>query len=192
MEHEYSLRAELDLSWAVRPLALSQFNGQTMLVLENPGGEPLDSTRAFWPEPPVRTADTERATDALSGTEFPQPRLRIAAIGFAQGVAGGFENDRAPAFKALREAVPTRRAYSNSMPNSAEDSMPDNSESDNPGIRKVTFYIEQNQGARWLWHTPISRSGNGRRGITSAQHPGGRSILVDLAILCREPSRTFI
>src|SRR5580704_5836194 len=42
MEHEYSLRAELDLSWAVRPLALSQVNGQTMLVLENPGGEPLD------------------------------------------------------------------------------------------------------------------------------------------------------
>jgi len=42
MEHEYSLRAALDLSWAVRPLALSQLNGQTMLVLENPGGEPLD------------------------------------------------------------------------------------------------------------------------------------------------------
>ena len=42
MEHEYSLRAGLDLSWAVRPLALSQLNGQTMLVLENPGGEPLD------------------------------------------------------------------------------------------------------------------------------------------------------
>src|SRR6202008_1759863 len=42
MEHEYSLRTELDLSWAVRPLALSQLNGQTMLVLENPGGEPLD------------------------------------------------------------------------------------------------------------------------------------------------------
>src|SRR5947207_7979520 len=42
MEHEYSLRAELDQSWAVRPLALAQHNGQTMLVLENPGGEPLD------------------------------------------------------------------------------------------------------------------------------------------------------
>jgi serine/threonine protein kinase len=42
MEHEYSLRAELDSSWAVRPLALFQLNGQTMLVLENPGGEPLD------------------------------------------------------------------------------------------------------------------------------------------------------
>ncbi|HXA04479.1 MAG TPA: serine/threonine-protein kinase, partial [Bryobacteraceae bacterium] len=42
MEHEHSLRAELDRSWAVRPLALSQLNGQMMLVLENPGGEPLD------------------------------------------------------------------------------------------------------------------------------------------------------
>jgi len=42
MEHEYSLRTEMDLSWAVRPLALSQLNGQTMLVLENPGGETLD------------------------------------------------------------------------------------------------------------------------------------------------------
>src|SRR5437016_4718361 len=42
MEHCYSLRAELDLPWAVRPLALSQLNGQTTLVLEKPGGEPLD------------------------------------------------------------------------------------------------------------------------------------------------------
>src|SRR5258708_27648852 len=42
MEHEYSFRAELDLAWAVRPLALSQHNEQTMLVLEDPGGEPLD------------------------------------------------------------------------------------------------------------------------------------------------------
>jgi predicted ATPase len=42
MEHEHSLRAELDSAWAVRPLALSQHNGQMMLVLENPGGEPLD------------------------------------------------------------------------------------------------------------------------------------------------------
>ena len=42
LEHEYSFRAELDRSWAVRPLALSQLDGQTMLVLENPGGQPLD------------------------------------------------------------------------------------------------------------------------------------------------------
>jgi serine/threonine protein kinase len=42
MEHEYSFRPELDPAWAVRPLALSRHNGQTMLVLEDPGGEPLD------------------------------------------------------------------------------------------------------------------------------------------------------
>jgi serine/threonine protein kinase len=42
IRHEYSIRAALDAAWAVRPLALSLHNGQTMLVLENPGGEPLD------------------------------------------------------------------------------------------------------------------------------------------------------
>src|SRR5262249_36753896 len=42
MEHEYSLRAELGPGWAVRPLALSEHSGQRMLVLEDPGGEPLD------------------------------------------------------------------------------------------------------------------------------------------------------
>src|SRR5215510_12307355 len=42
LEHEYALRAELDPEWAVRPLALAQHQGHTMLVLEDPGGEPLD------------------------------------------------------------------------------------------------------------------------------------------------------
>src|SRR5919197_5693390 len=42
LEHEYSLRAELDPAWAVRPLALARHEGRTMLVLEDPGGEPLD------------------------------------------------------------------------------------------------------------------------------------------------------
>src|SRR5258705_6938252 len=42
MEHEYSLRAELDPGWAVRPLALAPHKGRTMLVLTDPGGEPLD------------------------------------------------------------------------------------------------------------------------------------------------------
>ena len=42
IEHEYSLRDELDSSWAVRPLALSEHRGQTTLVLEDPGGETLD------------------------------------------------------------------------------------------------------------------------------------------------------
>jgi PAS domain S-box-containing protein len=42
IEHEYSLRDELDSAWAVRPLALSEHHGQKMLVLEDPGGETLD------------------------------------------------------------------------------------------------------------------------------------------------------
>ena len=42
MEHEFSLRAELDSTWAIRPLELTQYQGRTILVLEDSGGEPLD------------------------------------------------------------------------------------------------------------------------------------------------------
>src|SRR6266566_9992259 len=42
LEHEYSLRDELDSAWAVRSLALAEQRGQTTLVLEDPGGETLD------------------------------------------------------------------------------------------------------------------------------------------------------
>src|ERR1700689_5919077 len=42
LEHEYSLAAELDPAWAAKPLALSRHEGRTILVLNDPGGEPLD------------------------------------------------------------------------------------------------------------------------------------------------------
>src|SRR5260221_1306631 len=42
LEHEYSLAAELDPAWAVRPLALTRHEGRTILVLKDPGGEPMD------------------------------------------------------------------------------------------------------------------------------------------------------
>jgi len=42
LEHEHSLRAELDPAWAVPPVELTQHEGRTVLVLEDPGGEPLD------------------------------------------------------------------------------------------------------------------------------------------------------
>jgi PAS domain S-box-containing protein len=42
LEHEYSLRSELDAAWAARPLALSKYKEQQALVLEDPGGQPLD------------------------------------------------------------------------------------------------------------------------------------------------------
>src|SRR6266850_1061192 len=45
LEHEYSLAADLDPAWAARPLALTRHEARTMLVLKDPGGEPLDLTR---------------------------------------------------------------------------------------------------------------------------------------------------
>src|ERR1700723_1992237 len=42
LEHEYSLSAELDPVWAAQPLALDRYEGRTILVLRDPGGEPLD------------------------------------------------------------------------------------------------------------------------------------------------------
>src|ERR1700688_1344197 len=42
LAREYGLKDELDGAWAVRPLELGRHRGRTMLVLEDPGGEPLD------------------------------------------------------------------------------------------------------------------------------------------------------
>src|SRR3989454_12309887 len=42
LTHEYGLKDDLDRSWAVRPLELVRERGRTMLLLEDPGGEPLD------------------------------------------------------------------------------------------------------------------------------------------------------
>jgi hypothetical protein len=45
LEHEYSLREALDPGWAARPIALARHEGRMVLVLEDPGGVPLDQ----WP-----------------------------------------------------------------------------------------------------------------------------------------------
>src|SRR6266851_5567532 len=42
LEHEYSLASELDPAWSAKPLALTRHEGRTVLVLKDPGGEPLD------------------------------------------------------------------------------------------------------------------------------------------------------
>jgi serine/threonine protein kinase len=42
LEHEYAPRA-VDADWAARPVALALRAGRMTLVLEDPGGEPLDS-----------------------------------------------------------------------------------------------------------------------------------------------------
>ncbi|HMF67288.1 MAG TPA: serine/threonine-protein kinase, partial [Phyllobacterium sp.] len=42
LQHEYALKAELDAGWAARPVALTRYNDRMALVLEDPGGAPLD------------------------------------------------------------------------------------------------------------------------------------------------------
>src|ERR1700726_5112927 len=42
LAHEYGLKDDLDGRSAARPLALVREHGRTMLLLEDPGGEPLD------------------------------------------------------------------------------------------------------------------------------------------------------
>ena len=43
LTHEYGLKDVLDGAWAARPLALERKNGTSTLMLEDPGGEPLDA-----------------------------------------------------------------------------------------------------------------------------------------------------
>jgi serine/threonine protein kinase len=42
IEHELSLKDELDPAWAIRPIALTQQRNRTVLLFEDPDGEPLD------------------------------------------------------------------------------------------------------------------------------------------------------
>jgi PAS domain S-box-containing protein len=42
IEHEFSLKEDLDREWAIRPMTLTQEQSRTVLVFEDPAGEPLD------------------------------------------------------------------------------------------------------------------------------------------------------
>jgi hypothetical protein len=46
LAHEFALKDELNPAWAVRPLGLKRERGRTLLVLQDPGGEPLASGSA--------------------------------------------------------------------------------------------------------------------------------------------------
>jgi len=43
LAHEYELKDDLENAWAARPFALKREGGNTLLVLEDPGGQPLSS-----------------------------------------------------------------------------------------------------------------------------------------------------
>jgi hypothetical protein len=53
LPHEYEVKNDLDDAWAARPLGLVRERGQTILVLKDPGGEPLD--RLIGPRMEIRT-----------------------------------------------------------------------------------------------------------------------------------------
>src|ERR1700733_7531766 len=56
LEHEYSLAAELESAWAAKPLALTRHEGRTILVLTDPGGEPLARVLERASDPPLDLA----------------------------------------------------------------------------------------------------------------------------------------
>src|SRR5260370_24910574 len=64
LAREYGLRDDLDDAWAARPLALVRERGQTILVLNDPGGEPLDRLIG----PPMEVGRFLRLAVALSAT----------------------------------------------------------------------------------------------------------------------------
>jgi len=47
LEHAYSLKDELDPAWAARPIGLTRHWDRVVLVLEDPGGKPLDQFGGF-------------------------------------------------------------------------------------------------------------------------------------------------
>src|SRR5580658_364628 len=70
LEHEYSLAAELDAAWATLPLALIRQQGRPVLLLKDPGGEPLDQV-------------LDHAIEQRNGQPIDLTRLLRIAIGLA-------------------------------------------------------------------------------------------------------------
>jgi len=63
LTHEHELKSYLDSAWALRPLELVRERGQTMLVVDYPGGEPLDRLVGQ----PMEIGKFLRVSAALSG-----------------------------------------------------------------------------------------------------------------------------
>jgi PAS domain S-box-containing protein len=68
LEHEYSLAAELDPAWAARPLTLTRHKGRTILILTDPGGEPLDQVLERDPGQPLDLTRFLRIAIGLAAT----------------------------------------------------------------------------------------------------------------------------
>jgi PAS domain S-box-containing protein len=83
LEHEYSLREELDPVWVARPMAIARHWDRTVLGLEDPGGVPLDQLLGHTFETSSSTKEfgelSRAATEDNSGTANPhRQQLDIA------------------------------------------------------------------------------------------------------------------
>src|SRR5262249_15762685 len=108
-------KEELDADWAVRPLTLTQYQGRSVLVLEDPGGEPLDN---FGTEP-MELGLVLRLGSGLSaavsglhgrglihrgskpGHHLVSPstgEARVRGLGIGRGVPGQSESPESPEF----------------------------------------------------------------------------------------------
>ena len=76
LEHEYALAGQLDPEWAVQPSALARRDGHTMLVFEDPGGEPLDRLLSG----PLKISEFLRIAIALAGALAAGPTLLRGGI----------------------------------------------------------------------------------------------------------------
>src|SRR5271166_6930394 len=80
LEHEYSLREELDREWAVRPLALKGREGQVMLVLEDPSSAAASLDRYLTP------AGIHQGGNDAGGEPMELGRFLRLAINLAAGL----------------------------------------------------------------------------------------------------------
>jgi len=64
LQHECSLREELDAAWAARPIAITRYWDRVVLVFEDPGGVPL--AQLLGPEQPLDLAFSLRLAISVS------------------------------------------------------------------------------------------------------------------------------
>jgi PAS domain S-box-containing protein len=90
LEHEYSLRNELDREWAVRPIGLNHHWDRTVLILEDPGGVTLDDLlgdRSAARQKPRPTDPGGKPLDQSLGQPMELSRFLRLAIGLAAGLS---------------------------------------------------------------------------------------------------------
>jgi hypothetical protein len=98
LEHELALSAELDSTWALRPVVLAQHEGRPALVYEDQQGEPLE-----------RLLDNSPVSRALSGRRSSQPAMDLGLfLRLAVGLPTSSRSTRAGCPPGRRSRVPWR------------------------------------------------------------------------------------